>query len=199
MNPMLIAAIVTMVLLGGGCHRTEIIPERLEGKVDRDLRYADIKDNPQAYQGKLMLAGGQVLSALRKQDGTHIEVLQIPLSENLIPDGHESASKGRFVVIDYGSGQVTIRPSSIREIHVSPSSGKSLAPPPSPSMTCSSRCRNWPSNMSQYGTGIECNPAISRLPAMPTRMAGAMAASMGPAIIGNMGCLDRHFRREKLS
>ena len=49
MNPMLIAAIVTMVLLGGGCHRTEIIPERLEGKVDRDLRYADIKDNPQAY------------------------------------------------------------------------------------------------------------------------------------------------------
>ncbi len=107
MNPMLIAAIVTMVLLGGGCHRTQIIPERLEGKVDRDLRYADIKDNPQAYQGKLMLAGGQVLSALRKQDGTHIEVLQIPLSENLIPDGHESASKGRFVVIDYGSGQVT--------------------------------------------------------------------------------------------
>ena len=107
MNRMLIAAIASVVLLAGGCNRTEIIPERLEGKVDRDLRYADIKNNPKAYQGKLMLAGGKVLSAQRKQDGTHIVVLQIPLSEDLIPAGPETVSKGRFVVIDRGGGQIT--------------------------------------------------------------------------------------------
>jgi len=102
MNRLLIAAISSVVLFAGGCNRTDVIPERLEGKVDRDLRYADIKGNPQAYRGKLMLAGGKVLSAQRTQDGTQIEVLQIPLSEDLIPTGRDTESKGRFVVVDRG-------------------------------------------------------------------------------------------------
>ena len=96
MNLLVIATIASIVLLTDGCNRTNVIPERLEGKVDRDLRYADIKDNPQADQGKLMLAGGKVLSAHRKQDGTHIEVLQIPLSQDLIPDHNVAESKGRL-------------------------------------------------------------------------------------------------------
>lgn len=46
-----------------------------------------------------MLAGGKVLSAKRTQDRIRIEVLQIPLSEDLIPTGRDSDSKGRFVII----------------------------------------------------------------------------------------------------
>lgn len=106
MNLLLIATMSSVVLFAGGCHRTDVIPERLEGKVDRDLRYVDIKGNPQAHRGKLMLAGGRVLSAQRVEGGTKIEVLQIPLSDDLIPTGRETESKGRFVVIDR-SGQVS--------------------------------------------------------------------------------------------
>jgi len=105
MNMVLMIVMSSVVLLAAGCNRTDVIPERLEGKVDRDLRYADIKNNPEAHKGKLMLAGGKVLSAKRMQDGTLIEVLQIPLSEDLIPTDRETESKGRFVVIDRG-GQV---------------------------------------------------------------------------------------------
>ena len=74
-----------LLLVVGGCNRQEVIPERLEGPVDRDLRYVQVKQNPDTYRGKLMLAGGEVLSATRLQEGTHIEVLQIPLSSDLFP------------------------------------------------------------------------------------------------------------------
>ncbi len=99
-------SIVLLCLVAGACQR-DVIPERLEGRVDKDLRYSDIKNNPEAYRGKLMLAGGKVLSAKKTQGGTQIEVLQIPLSEDLMPTGKETESKGRFVVIDRSGDQVS--------------------------------------------------------------------------------------------
>lgn len=107
MNLLIIAMIAIFVLFGGACNRVDVVPDRLEERVDRDLRYSDIKNNPQAHQGKLMLAGGKVLSAKRTQEGTWIEVLQIPLSEDLIPTGRDVESKGRFVVIDSGGDQIS--------------------------------------------------------------------------------------------
>ncbi len=102
MNVLIISMLSVVLLFVSGCNRKDVIPERLEGKVDRDLRYSDIKHDPQAKKGKLMLAGGKVLAAERMKDGTRIEVLQIPLSEDLMPTGRVTESKGRFVVIDGG-------------------------------------------------------------------------------------------------
>ena len=101
---------LSIVLLGfvaSACQSQDVIPDRLEGRVDKDLRYSDIKNNPETYRGKLMLAGGKVLSAKKTQNGTLIEVLQIPLSEDLMPTGQETESKGRFVVIDSAGDQVS--------------------------------------------------------------------------------------------
>jgi outer membrane lipoprotein len=107
MNILLILVMSGLVLLAGGCARKDIIPDRLEGEVDRDLRYSDIKSDPESHKGKLMLAGGKVLTAKRLEDGTtRIEILQIPLSEDLMPLGRETESQGRFVIIDR-SGHVS--------------------------------------------------------------------------------------------
>lgn len=106
MNVLIITVMSVALLFVSGCNRKDVVPDRLEGKVDRDLRYSDIKNDPQAKKGKLMLAGGKVLSATRVEDGTRIEVLQIPLSEDLMPTGRDTESQGRFVVIDRG-GQVS--------------------------------------------------------------------------------------------
>ena len=95
-----IAMMSVVVLFAGGCNRLDVIPDRLADRVDRDLKYSDIKENPKTYRGKLMLTGGKVLSAYRLKEGTRIEVLQIPLSEGLIPTGRKAESNGRFVVID---------------------------------------------------------------------------------------------------
>lgn len=102
MNVLIMTLMSVAFLFVNGCNQADVIPERLEGKVDRDLRYSDIKSNPHGHQGKLMLAGGKVLTAKRMKDGTRIEVLQIPLSGDLMPTGREAESKGRFVVIDRG-------------------------------------------------------------------------------------------------
>ncbi len=102
MKVLIITMMSVTLLFVNGCNRTDVIPDRLEGKVDRDLRYSDIKNDPHTNKGKLMLAGGKVLSAKRMTEGTRIEVLQIPLSEDLMPTGRETESKGRFVIIDRG-------------------------------------------------------------------------------------------------
>ncbi len=99
-------SIALLCLVASACQK-DVIPDRLEGRVDRDLRYSDIKNNAETYRGKLMLAGGKVLSAKRTQGGTLIEVLQIPLSEDLIPTGRDTDSKGRFVIIDRTNDQVS--------------------------------------------------------------------------------------------
>lgn len=94
-------------LVASACqHTTDVIPNNLEGRVDRDFRYSDIKDHPETYRGKLMLAGGKVLSAKRTHQGTALEVLQIPLSEDLIPTGPDTESKGRFIIIDRNNDKV---------------------------------------------------------------------------------------------
>lgn len=91
---------VTAVLLtAAGCIRQQVIPERLEGEVDRNVRFAEVKDNPDAYRGQLMLAGGKVLSTTPLKDGTRITVLQRPLSSELVPQEDEE-SLGRFVAMD---------------------------------------------------------------------------------------------------
>lgn len=98
-----IFAVVPLFLLlvfAGGCSNPEVIPERLEGQVDRDLRYAQIKDNPDSYRGKLIVAGGRVLKAKRLKGGTRIEVLEIPLSSGLVPEEGKESPEGRFVAMD---------------------------------------------------------------------------------------------------
>ena len=103
----LLFSIVLLCIVASACqHTTDVIPNNLEGRVDRDFRYSDIKDHPETYRGKLILAGGEVLSAKRTQQGTALEVLQIPLSEELIPAGSDIETKGRFVIIDRNNDKV---------------------------------------------------------------------------------------------
>jgi outer membrane lipoprotein len=92
--------LVPMLLFIGACSQQDIIPEHLEGRVDQDLRFTEVKENPDAYQGKLVLAGGQVLSADRLKEGTKIEVLQYPLTNQLVPERRRESSKGRFIAMD---------------------------------------------------------------------------------------------------
>jgi outer membrane lipoprotein len=99
-------AVIPMVLAIGGCSGQDVIPERLEGQVDRDLRFVEVKDNPEAYRGKLMLAGGKVLGAKRLNEGTRLEILQYPLSDDLVPETRGERSRGRFVAVDMGGKNV---------------------------------------------------------------------------------------------
>jgi len=83
-----------------GCHRYQVIPDQLKPEVNREVVFADIKQNPSRYQGKMVVLGGEVLQATRLPDRTRIDLLQMPLSEDLLPAVNRAASEGRFLAFD---------------------------------------------------------------------------------------------------
>jgi outer membrane lipoprotein len=81
-----------------GCS-TQVIPKELEGQVDRNVSFLQLKESPAPYKGRLVVLGGEVLSAKRGTDSTRIEVLQIPLSSSHEPVQDRTASQGRFLAV----------------------------------------------------------------------------------------------------
>lgn len=82
-----------------GCTPAGLGPASLQMQVDRTLTFAQLKASPDSYRGKLVAAGGEVLSAKRLKEGTRIEVLQIPLEGSQAPGRDRTASEGRFLAI----------------------------------------------------------------------------------------------------
>lgn len=84
------------------CAPPSFIPASLQTQVDRSLTYSQLKDSPDSYRGRLIVLGGEVLTAKRLKDGTRIEVLQLPLDDSQRPESDRTASEGRFVGIQKG-------------------------------------------------------------------------------------------------
>lgn len=91
-----------MVSVAGlaGCHRYQVIPDQLAPRVNREVTFQDIKQDPTRYQGQMVVMGGEVLRATRLPDRTRVEVLQMPLSPDLVPAVNRATSGGRFMAFD---------------------------------------------------------------------------------------------------
>jgi outer membrane lipoprotein len=94
----LIAALAVPCTAASGCAANTVVPASLQKQVDEHLTFAQIKDSPDSYRGRLVVLGGEVLSAKRLKDGTHIEILQLPLSFQE-PEWDRTRSQGRFIAI----------------------------------------------------------------------------------------------------
>jgi outer membrane lipoprotein len=78
-----------------GC-ATVISQETLK-TVDKDIRFEQVLENPEAYRGKVVLLGGEIINTENVPNKTVITVLQRSLGYNQKPDS-EGESKGRFIV-----------------------------------------------------------------------------------------------------
>jgi outer membrane lipoprotein len=93
--------LVLAVLVSGGCTSYQVIPAPLKDQVNRNVAFSDIKGSPDSYHGQLVVLGGEVQGATRLANQTRVEVLQLPLSKDLIPmTEKEVQSQGRFYAID---------------------------------------------------------------------------------------------------
>lgn len=92
-------SIVMGVALLAACAKVNVIPPALKDRVDRSVTFAELKDAPSAYVGRYLVLGGVVLSGKRLQDGTRLEILQLPLDDSLEPGVRLSESEGRFVAM----------------------------------------------------------------------------------------------------
>lgn len=99
-KPLLVAGIVSQVLIVSGCNTYHVVPPHLENQVNDRLSYQDTKKNPTSATGQMVVWGGEVLKSTRLSDKTRIEVLQLPLTDDLIPAGERAESSGRFLAFD---------------------------------------------------------------------------------------------------
>ncbi|WP_447978005.1 Slp family lipoprotein [Candidatus Nitrospira bockiana] len=79
------------------CAARQVVPPELERQIDRQLTFAQIKEDPEQYLGRTVVLGGEVLSAKRLKSGTRVEVLQLPLDDRQAPVLDRTQSEGRFL------------------------------------------------------------------------------------------------------
>lgn len=96
-----LAALAAALLTGAGCSSgPPVIPPELEAQVDSSVTFRDLLAAPSSYQGRIVVLGGEVLSAKRQQDATQLEILQLPVNGDDPPAARRSESQGRFLALD---------------------------------------------------------------------------------------------------
>jgi outer membrane lipoprotein len=83
-------------LFGSGC--APVISEDLRAKAEPSLTFREVLQNPNAYKGKIVIWGGEIIQIVPQEDGTtFVEVLQMSLGWRGRPKDI-SASEGKFLV-----------------------------------------------------------------------------------------------------
>lgn len=90
--------LVSSILLSG-CSSQRIVPQSMEPLVDRTVSFRDVQASPESYKGRLLVLGGEVLTAKRLHNGTQIELLQLPLTHGEEPSPDRLQSAGRFLAL----------------------------------------------------------------------------------------------------
>ncbi len=89
---------VLLAILFQGCLP---ISRQLRSEVDKTLTFQQVFQNPEAYKGKIVIWGGEVVETINQKDGTTlIVVLQRPLDWTEEPTFKRS--EGRFIVLVSG-------------------------------------------------------------------------------------------------
>ena len=80
-----------------GC--AHVISKDLRGKTDPTFTFREVFQNPNAYQGRTVIWGGDIVQTINQKDGTTlIEVFQRPLGRKGEPKD-TTASEGRFLIL----------------------------------------------------------------------------------------------------
>ena len=95
MKRLLLSVIALIGILGGCAH---VMSEPGLATADRSIKYADIRKSPEALAGKIVLVGGIIADISSSGDVMQLEVAQLDLMSNGVPD-EESISAGRFLVV----------------------------------------------------------------------------------------------------
>ena len=79
-----------------GCAKP--FPPDLLAKVEKNVTYQAFQDEPERYDGKLLMFGGEIVETKNVDDGAWIIVLQRPLDGEGRPSW-TAASGGRFLIL----------------------------------------------------------------------------------------------------
>jgi outer membrane lipoprotein len=91
----LLGLIGCLALAGLGC--THVISEPLRQQAIPMVSFAELRTNPEAFKGRTVILGGEILQTSNLREGTRVEVLQRPLSGSETPALTDNTG-GRFMV-----------------------------------------------------------------------------------------------------
>jgi len=84
-------------LAGCGQPYKASLPPDLTNQINDSLSFPQIKAFPDEHKGKLVIIGGQILSAKRLPDSTELVILHLPLIQQREPSTELTHSQGRFI------------------------------------------------------------------------------------------------------
>lgn len=88
------------VLVAGCASNPEVVPDPLKSQIDTQVTFQEILQQPETFQGKLVVVGGEVLHAKRSTEATQLEILQLPLDDSNRPSKIKTESQGRFLAFE---------------------------------------------------------------------------------------------------
>ncbi len=90
---------VGLLTLLAGCAQPykATLPADLTTQVNDSLSFSQIKAFPEEHKGKLVILGGQILSAKRLTDSTELIILHLPLIQQREPSTELTHSQGRYI------------------------------------------------------------------------------------------------------
>ncbi len=91
MKPMVLAFL--LLFLTGCAH---VFSDRANSLIDRNLKFAQLKKDPNAFMGKFVKLGGIIASTKNTRQGSMIEIVEFRLGSDDVPD-ESSSSGGRFL------------------------------------------------------------------------------------------------------
>ena len=92
----MIMAAFSLMFISGCSH---VMSEANLNLVDRSVQFEALHKNPEGFVGKTVLLGGVITGVLNSGDVTILEVAQLALLKNEVPD-EDSLSPGRFLAVN---------------------------------------------------------------------------------------------------
>lgn len=91
--------VMGLLALSIGCTQPykATLPTDLTAQLNHSLSFSQIKAFPDEHKGKLVILGGQILSAKRLADSTELIILQLPLIKQREPSTELTHSQGRYI------------------------------------------------------------------------------------------------------
>ncbi len=91
-----IASLLTAVAVLAGCAS---YPKAIQlENPEEQPTFTEVKKAPASYKDQTVVFGGHIVAVKNTEEGSTIEVLQMPLFDSGRPKGVKKASKGRFLV-----------------------------------------------------------------------------------------------------
>lgn len=89
-----------VILLAACAANPEVVPDTLKSQIDSQMTFQELLQQPETFQGKLVVLGGEVLHAKRSSEATQLEILQLPLDSSNRPSFIKTDSLGRFLAFE---------------------------------------------------------------------------------------------------